>query len=46
MKIRTPNTGSDAFNVWLETGDDIEGGYVVSGYSEPSYMSPYAATRN
>ena len=46
MKIRTPNTGADAFNVWLETGDDIEGGYVVGGYSVPNYLSPYAATRN
>lgn len=31
MNVRTPNTGSDAFNVWLEVGDEITNNIFVSG---------------
>jgi len=43
MKIRTPNTGADSFDVWLETGDVIEDGYVDGGYVSQGYTNLFAA---
>lgn len=43
LKVRTPNTGSAAFDVWLETGDTISGGYVVSGAIPIGATNQYAA---
>lgn len=42
MKIRTPNTGSDAFNVWLETGDNISNRYMFNGYVASGYTNERA----
>jgi len=43
LKVRTPNTGSDSFDVWLETGDVIEDGYVDGGYVVQGYTNLFAA---
>lgn len=42
MKIRTPNTGASAFEVWLETGDNISNGYVLNGYVASGYTNERA----
>jgi len=42
MKIRTPNTGADSFDVWLEVGDAIEDGYVVDGGVAQGYTNLFA----
>lgn len=41
MLIRTPNTGADSFDVWLEVGDEITGG----GYVEMGGIERGAADR-
>ena len=43
LKVRTPNTGAAAFDVWLETGDTIEGGYVEAGAIPVGAVNEYAA---
>lgn len=42
MKIRTPNTGAAAFDVWLETGDAITDGYVIGGGVQLGSSSEFA----
>lgn len=42
MNIRTPNTGADSFNVWLEVGDTIEDGYVLGGGVQLGSASNFA----
>lgn len=44
MKIRTPNTGTNKFDVWLEKGDTATNGGVVSGGIPSRAMSEYAAS--
>ena len=43
MKVRTPNTGAESFDVWLETGDAIEDGYVLVGGIQSGYTNLFAA---
>ena len=42
MKIRTPNAGTQSFDVWLETGATITGGYVEVGGVPIGATSKYA----
>ena len=42
MKIRTPNAGTQSFDVWLETGATITGGYVEVGGVPIGAGSKYA----
>lgn len=44
MNVRTPNTGAASFDVWLETGDTITGGYVESGGIQLGSTSEYAGS--
>ena len=44
MKVRAPNTGTNAFEVWLETGAAVTGGYVTLGAVPIGATSKYAST--
>jgi hypothetical protein len=42
MKVRTPNTGASAFEVWLETGDEVQDGYSFEDYVFGGYVNANA----
>lgn len=42
MRVNAPNTGSAGFDVWLETGSTVVGGYVEPGGIPEGASSEYA----